>query len=169
MNIDVHRDRGRAGLTYAVVALLAGSAVVDALAAAAAWGVRGLFLGPLADHPDPAGFGDLDLATAGAFQCALLPVTVVYLVVLLRRRRAAGAGVATGRWAAAGVVVALATAAGTWAYASATTVDGFVSGAAWLAAADLLNALAAALAVLCLLRPGSRHGASRTGMIPAAQ
>ncbi|MFJ7066629.1 hypothetical protein [Streptomyces sp. NPDC101115] len=153
----------RDGLTYAVVALLAVTAVVDALAAAAAWSVRGLFLGPLADHPDPAGFGDLGLATAGALQCLLVPVTAVFLAVLLRRRRAGA-----GWWAGLGVV-ALVTAGGTWAYASADTVAGFVTGAGALAAADLLNALVAVLAGVFVLRPTSMQGPKSTGMIPAAQ
>ncbi|MFI8827509.1 hypothetical protein [Streptomyces sp. NPDC053431] len=158
------------GRSYAVAPLLLAGAAVDVLAAWAAVDVRALFLGPLADHSDPAGFGDLDLAMAGTAQCVVLPAAAVLFALWFRGRdRGVQAGWAGRLWWASLALAALALAAGTWRYASATTVPGFVTGATWLAAADALNAVVALLGILYVRRSTPMQGLNATGMIPAAQ
>ncbi|MFG3346712.1 hypothetical protein ACGF1Z_16800 [Streptomyces sp. NPDC048018] len=165
----MHRTNA-GGRVYAVAPLLLAVAAADVLAAWAAFDVRALFLGPLADHSDPAGFGDLDLAMAGTAQCVVLPATAVLFALWFRGRdRSARAGW-TGRvWWASLALAALVLAAGTWRYASATTVPGFVTGSTWLGVADALNAAVALFGILYVRRLTPMQGRSGTGMIPAAQ
>ncbi|MFE5936501.1 DUF4328 domain-containing protein [Streptomyces sp. NPDC056470] len=83
--------RNPIGLSYAVVALLAATAVTDVALFAAALDVRLLMSGGLKDHPDPAGFAHLGLDVATVVQVlSQLALGVVFIVWFFRVRKNAG-------------------------------------------------------------------------------
>ncbi|MFC8271967.1 DUF4328 domain-containing protein [Streptomyces sp. NPDC057271] len=83
--------RNPVGLSYAVVALLAATAVTDVALLAAALDVRLLMTGDVNDHPDAAGFSHLALDVASVFQVlSRLALAVVFVIWFFRVRKNAG-------------------------------------------------------------------------------
>ncbi|MFC8510565.1 DUF4328 domain-containing protein [Streptomyces sp. NPDC057411] len=209
------------GLSVAVVSLLGATAVADVASLIATLGARSELRGPLADHPDPAGYeGTLGTAVAWSAQGLLLLATAVVFVVWLFRiranadvwapdlqRRAKGwiiAGwvvpivafwfprtlvvdawrasrpepygadrkgefVLVNLWWLFFLVARITGEVGSRSFDGARTVDALVAATDWMFVGDLLDIVAAALAILLVRRLTSMQHQKATGMIPAAQ
>lgn len=209
------------GLSVAVVSLLGATVVADVASLVATAVVRSDLTGPLADHPDPAGYeGSLGTAAAWSAQGLLLLATAVVFIVWFFRirgnadvwapdlqRRAKG-------WFIAGWIVPIVqfwfprtmvvdawragrpepygadrrgefalinfwwlffwasritAEVGSRSFDEALNVDTLVAATNWILVGDLLDVVAAVLAILLVRRLTSMQHQKATGMIPAAQ
>ncbi|MEU3746668.1 MULTISPECIES: DUF4328 domain-containing protein [Streptomyces] len=76
------------GLSHAVVALLGATILADAFSLIETFGLRSLFAGALAGHPDPEGYGgELALTVAWSLQALLLLATATVFIVWFHRLR----------------------------------------------------------------------------------